>query len=286
MEMKNAIVLSLVFAVLAGCATQRDEADQALAQGDYKTAFADYQALAAKGDFAADDQLAYMYANGKGVPEDLVESQRWFEKSANDGSDFAARTLGDAYLFQAVQPDYANAFKWYKVAADRHDAYSALELSALYENGLGVTRDHDAAVHYLDAFVGQTNVVGQKTAYMYTGGDNTGGFMLAVQEVMVVAARHSPDVKKFNDGAVHLSFHYQAGRALDVAVAKSSGNPQADAVAVALLQDTFLPPVLPSLSRVPNFEITIDFGQPKSQGLYASAPPPAATRASPAASTH
>ena len=73
--------------LLAGCASERTTAFQALTNHDYKTALAEYKELAAKGDYVADLKLSYMYNAGLGVDIDGAEAERWLEKAAIDGSD-------------------------------------------------------------------------------------------------------------------------------------------------------------------------------------------------------
>ena len=268
----DAIVFALALLVLAGCVTQDQKADRAFDRGDYQAALTGYQALAAQHDARAEMQLAYMYANGKGVPKDPAQTQQWYERAALDGSDVAARWLGDAYQYQAVPPDYADAFKWYQVGAGRYDQYCMLQLSVLYENGLGVARDEAAAQGWLNHFAGQTNVVGQKVYYMFTGGDNTGGFIMAVESLFSRAVRNTPGMAGLHADTVTLSFHMQDGRASDVEVSRSSGDPHADAAAAALLQQIYLPPVLASLAKVDRFTMTLNLSTPGPDFLYGSGP--------------
>ena len=117
-------------------------------------------------------------------------------------------------------------------------------------------------MHWLNQYVAQTHVVGQKVSLKFSpGGDNTGGFLSAVQYVMLTAHRHSPDANKYSIGTVYLSFHYQDGRATDVKLTKSSGDPYMDASVVELMQDTRLPPLLPSLKGNPDFTMGFALGQ-------------------------
>jgi TPR repeat protein len=248
-----------------------EKANQALKAGDDKTAFADYLAAAQKGDPLADVQIADMYSKGLGVVPDETLARHWYEQSAVDGSNITAESLGDSYFYpQKGAPDYQQAARWYRLAADRRDTLAWVEMSVLYEHGLGVAKDEDQALHWLDKFIGQTNIIGQKTHYMYAGGDNTGGFIAAVRQVVFKAAQYTPEVHAFH-GVTNLSFRYQDGRAVDVTVTQSSGDPQADAAAVYLLKGALLPPVLPSLSHAPEFSIGINFGL-ASQRPYGSEP--------------
>lgn len=262
--MVNARALAFLATLLlvGGCSTMQDKADKAFFGGDYKTAFAGYQTLAAKGDYLAELRLSYMYSMGRGVARDDAEAQRWLEKAADDGSDVAAVTLGKAYLWPADGlPDYAQAFRWFQVAADRYDPQSELELSIFYEHGLGVARDHDAALHWLNQFVGHTDVIGAPVRYKFSGGDNIGGFMVAVQQVLYQAAHNSTAAQRIKTGVVVLKFAYQDGKAVDVGIQQSSGVVEADQTAIDILQKALLPPVLSSLSHIQNFQVAFDFGQ-------------------------
>ena len=266
----NALASSAVLLALVGCAPPPDTAFVAFIRGDYKTAFAEYLPRAEKGDNTAELNIALMYARGDGVAQDLAAAQHWMEKAAVDGNDVAAAKLGDAYRkSDDGPPDYGLAFKWYKLGADRHDPHSELELSILYEHGLGMPPDHDEAIHWLNIYIAQTNVVGQKTYFKFTGGDNTGGFMQAIHEVLSETALYSPTMQRFNGGVVYLLFSYKDGRAVDVSVEKSSGDPKEDAAAVDIMQQALLPPVLASLSHAEHFQIAIDFSQPQPRAAHA-----------------
>jgi TonB family protein len=271
--MKTKTSILLISLILAGCSTPLQKADQAYNAHDYGKAYTDYLALAQGGDSTAEARLGYMYYEGQGVTADPAEAQHWYEKSATDGNDLLARTLAEAYLYRVdADADYADAFKWYKVAADRRDPVASLWLSVFYENGLGVARDQDTALHYLDQYIGKTDIVGQKTYFKFSGGDNIGGYMAAVQQVLAKAISHAPEMHKYPSGTVVLSFHDQDGHATDVKVDRSTGKPDEDADAVSFLQKADFPPVLPSLSRVERYQIFFSFGA--NPTLYQIGPAP------------
>jgi hypothetical protein len=258
---KSAIALYAAFLVLAGCTTADQKADQAYWAKDYKTAYAEFLPLAQGGDWLADERIAFMYAKGQGVPVDLVQAQQWYEKAAQDGDTPVADSLGDDYLYpQEGSPNYPLAAKWFQVAADRNDPYGQLQLSVLYEQGLGVARDHDTSLHYLNQFVGRTDIVGQQTYFKFSGGDNTGGFMAALQKVLAIQVRRATELHQYTSNMAVLSFHDQDGRAVDVKVDQSTGDPAADAAAVGFLQKTNLPPVLASLARVERYQVAFSVG--------------------------
>lgn len=261
MKKQVAVVIATVFFALVGCTTAIQKADQDYWAKDYQTAYAQFLPLAQGGDWLADERIAFMYAHGQGRDKDLSQAQHWYEKAALDGDVAVEYSLGADSLYASPGgPDYPQAAKWFQLAADQHDPDAELQLSVMYEHGLGVAKDEGTAVHWLDQYVAQTHVVGQKVSFKFSGsdGDNTGGFMAAVQKVMLAAYLHSPYAHKFSNSVVYLSFHYQDGRATDVQVVRPSGDPYVDSNTAKLLQDTLLPPVLPSLSRVPSF--TMGFG--------------------------
>jgi TonB family protein len=251
--------LLVVAILLAGCTTERERADQAYMNHDYKTAIADYKDLAESGDAFGDSRLAYMYSLGLGVEVDTAEGERWFEKAALDGDAGAAALLASHYL-PPNPVDYARAFKWFKVGADRYDLYCELETSIFYENGMGIPRDHDEAEHWLNMFVGKTHVSGAPIQYKYQGADNIGGFMVAMEWALFYSPYYKDTSRYAGSNPVWLGFDIKDGHAVDVHVVKSSGKPEADAAAVDAWQKTPLPPVLSSLQVVQHFTIEFDFG--------------------------
>jgi Sel1 repeat len=261
---RKAMILTAILASLAGCATSPEEqANQAFAAGDYQTALAGYQALAEKGDPVAEGALAYMYYTGSGVPKDVVTARHWYEKAAVDGDARSARNLGNHYLLpDEGSPDYAEAFKWFTLAAGRGDAYSELELSILYEHGLGVARDTGAAQHWTGEYIPHVHDALEHINRKHAGGDLE-AFKVALDQAVWQTAHYSPDVKRILSGKLVLSFRFQDGHAVDVAVEKSSGDPDADAVAVTVLQKALLPAVPESLSGVGEFKISFDFESEK-----------------------
>lgn len=257
---REVLTLAAVTALLAGCATSPDEsANRAFAASDYPTALADYRALAAKDDPVAEGALAYMYYTGSGVPKDVTAARHWYEKAALDGDTHSARNLGNSYLLpDEGPPDYSQAYKWFALAAGRGDAYSGLELSILYEHGLGVARDTEAAQHWIKEYIGQVHDALLHINRRHAGGD-LAALRVAVDQAVWQTAHYSPDVQRILGGKLTMTFRIQDGRAADVAVAESSGDANADAVAVGVLEKALLPPVPESLSDVKQFKTTFNY---------------------------
>jgi hypothetical protein len=105
----NILLTALIFlgALSAGLADAGDlpkvddkllarEANAALAQKDYKTAFTKFSALAEQGIPAAQFNLGAFYLNGQGVQKDDKLAFEWFRKSALQGNDRALKFIESA----------------------------------------------------------------------------------------------------------------------------------------------------------------------------------------------
>jgi localization factor PodJL len=133
------------------------------------------RSAAAKGDPAAEYEIAQRYAEGRGVPQNLAEAADWFDRAAAQGSVPAQFRLGSFYekgfgvkkdldaarrLYSAAaeagnakamhnlavlyaegvdgKPDYLNAAKWFRKAADYGLSDSQYNLGILYGRGIGM----------------------------------------------------------------------------------------------------------------------------------------------------
>ena len=133
---------------------------------------------AAKGDPAAEFEIAQRYAEGRGVPQNFAEAAEWFERAAKQGLVPAQFRLGGLYekglgvkknldtarrFYLAAgeagnakamhnlavlyaegidgKPDYQTAAKWFRKAADHGVADSQYNLGILYARGIGVEQN-------------------------------------------------------------------------------------------------------------------------------------------------
>jgi uncharacterized protein len=84
-----------------------------------------------------------MYLNGIGVLKDYAEALKWYRLAAEQGRASAQGNLGDMYLNgSGVLKDYAEALKWYRLAAEQGFASSQVNLGVMYEYGAGVLQDN------------------------------------------------------------------------------------------------------------------------------------------------
>ena len=76
------------------------------------------QTWAAQGNVDAQYILGWLYANGQGVPQEVVRAAKWVEKSAAQRYAKAEHFLGLMYALGAGVPqDYVRAYMWSNVAA-------------------------------------------------------------------------------------------------------------------------------------------------------------------------
>ena len=101
---------------------------------------------AESGDAEAQNNLGVMYNKGLGVPEDYAEAVKWYRLAADQGYADAQCNLGVMYdNGQGVPQDYAEAVKWTRLAADQGDAEAQGNLGVMYHDGRGVPQDYGEA---------------------------------------------------------------------------------------------------------------------------------------------
>ena len=80
-----------------------------------------------------------MYAEGEGVPEDYAEAVKWFRLAADQGDALAQYGLGITYANgNGIPQDYAEAVKWFRLAADQGNTNAQIGLGYRYVTGTGV----------------------------------------------------------------------------------------------------------------------------------------------------
>jgi TPR repeat protein len=105
--------------------------------------FSDTKALADQGDAQAQFNLALMYYEGEGVPQDYAEAIKWFRKGAEQGLAAAQYNLALMYYEgEGVPQDYAEAIKWFRKAAEQGLAAAQFTLALMYATGQGVPQDY------------------------------------------------------------------------------------------------------------------------------------------------
>ncbi len=146
--------IAAALALLAGMpaiAGVKDGVD-AWERGDYRTAVAQWQKDAAKGDVDALYNLAQAYRLGRGVAEDMTQAETLYARAAAGGHPLAADNYG-LLLFQKGQR--AEALPYLQGAAGRGDPRAEYLLGIAHFNGDLVEKDWVRAYALLTLANGQ-----------------------------------------------------------------------------------------------------------------------------------
>ncbi len=125
--MNKVTAFAVLFVVLVASACDR---------GEYATTLREFRVLAEQGLARAQYNLAFMYDNGQGVPQDHVQAVKWYRTAAEQGSARAQNNVGVMYhTGEGVLQDYAEAAKWYRKAAEQGYADAQELLSKVGDAG-------------------------------------------------------------------------------------------------------------------------------------------------------
>ena len=91
--------------------------------------------------------MSLMYYHGRGVPRDYGETRRWIHLSAKQGYAQAQDDLGWLYANGkgGLPRNYEQAVKWYRLAAEQGHAGAQHNLGHSYQKGYGVSQDYNEA---------------------------------------------------------------------------------------------------------------------------------------------
>jgi len=100
------------------------------------------EVLATPGEAKSHYDLGLVYANGQGPLLDYAEAVRWFRIAADEGYPPAQYALGRMYgSGQGVAQDIEQALAWYRKAADQDYAVAQYALARIYQVGEGARQD-------------------------------------------------------------------------------------------------------------------------------------------------
>ena len=89
-------------------------------------------------------RTAHQTDPGPGLAErpDYADAVKWIRKAAEKGTSWGQFNLGVSYgRGQGVPQDYAQAMEWFLKAAEQGEAKSQFNLGKMYEKGLGAVAD-------------------------------------------------------------------------------------------------------------------------------------------------
>ncbi|QUD89171.1 tetratricopeptide repeat protein [Phenylobacterium montanum] len=126
-----------------------EDGKAAFEHGDYATAIKLLLPLARSGDASAQYDVGTLYINGLGVPQNLVEGQKWLHRAADQGLAEAQSNIGSLYdRGLGVNPDPVAAASWYRKAADQGYDEAQFNLAVFYRDGRGVSQDYSLAAEW------------------------------------------------------------------------------------------------------------------------------------------
>lgn len=130
--------------------SQYNFAMMAHARGETGTAIHWYKRAAQRKHELAAFNLASIYMEGDGVPQDFGEAARWMEVSAKAGYAPAQFQMGKLYFYgRGVAEDPAMEAYWYRQAAENGHPAAQHNLAVLYHKGEGVERNRELAQEWL-----------------------------------------------------------------------------------------------------------------------------------------
>ena len=79
-----------------------------------------------------------MYAQGRGVPQNLAKALKWYRRAADQGHPEAQHNLALMYATgTGLAQDLAQARTWLRKAADQGLILAQVRLAATYQHGYG-----------------------------------------------------------------------------------------------------------------------------------------------------
>ena len=100
--------------------------------GRYAEAFAEWHALARKGEVRAQIAIAGMYRFGEGRPVDFAAAARWYARAAQAGDPIAQLNYAEMLeTGRGIARDLAAARMWYGRAAAQGNTWAAAQLDRL-----------------------------------------------------------------------------------------------------------------------------------------------------------
>jgi len=168
------VSLLVLFMASVAFADATDEGSQALKEERWSDAYRLLLPEARAGNTYAQYNVALMLSRGLGVPQDLVQAAKWYERAAKSGDDDAKVNLGLLYAAggPGLKRDPARAAQLYREAAEAGNGMAQNNLGAAYLKGEGVERNDTEAIRWFTRSAEQDVAVAQNTlGALYCGGD-------------------------------------------------------------------------------------------------------------------
>ena len=105
--------------------------------------FEETKRLVEQGNARAQSDMGFMYVTGRGVPQNFAEAIRWYRLAAEQGYALAQHNLGVRYSKgEGVPENDAEAVRWFRLATEQGHALGQHNLGLMYANGEGVPQNN------------------------------------------------------------------------------------------------------------------------------------------------
>ncbi len=178
---------------------------QLVEQKKYDEALPLLRERADKNDAQAQEQMAMLYFEGKGVPEDSTKAAEWMQKAAELGRPESQYLLAWFYYRGTGVPrDYEKALLWVQRALAKGDSNATNLLGLMYRTGRGVPKDYTKALELFYKADKEGNIYAPANiAYMYKNGQGVS------QDYQQAINWYSKAAEKGNvSGWIHLAYLY------------------------------------------------------------------------------
>jgi TPR repeat protein len=108
-------------------------------------------------------EAAYRQGHDSYEKKNYAEAMRWYRVAAAQGNALAQVEIGNLYgMALGVPQDYAEALRWYRLAAARGNAEAQDQIGFFYLSGWGVPQDSAQAMNWFRKAADQGNEVAQR----------------------------------------------------------------------------------------------------------------------------
>jgi TPR repeat protein len=106
---------------------------------------------------------AYRQGHDSYEKKNYAEAMRWYRVAAGQGNALAQVGIGNLYgMALGVPQDYAEALRWYRLAAAQGNAEAQDQIGFFYLSGWGVRQDSAQALNWFRKAADQGNEVAQR----------------------------------------------------------------------------------------------------------------------------
>jgi len=222
------LLSALMFAASLPSAAWADTARgrQAYEKKNYKRAFTELSAEAARGKSEAMYLLGKMYAQGQGIERNDALAFAWFQKAAAADYAPAQGMLGMFYAQgRGAKRDNTKSIEWARRAAENGDALSQYMMGVRALDGLGVPQSSDDAVAWFGTAAAQNYALAQYALGVLIGfGAAAPGEVAQQRELRIEGAKWLMLALRQNADIPSIQFRLdelkQAMQAQDISVAE------------------------------------------------------------------